>query len=538
MSKEAQGKTEQALGEARRAKAARLRERGENPFANDVTSGEPLSDLGAVRAGCAGARGPDGRYDPGRIEPRTYRVAGRILFLRAMGGVSFVRLRDRTGELQLHLSEAALGAAYAGLDELDLGDFVEATGRAMATRRGELSIDVERFRLLTKAYRPLCTKTSFKDVESRYRMRYVDLVANPAVSDVFRARSMMLSAIRGFLDGRGFIEVETPSMHSLVGGAAARPFRTHHNALDLDLYLRIAPELYLKRLVVGGFERVFEIARCYRNEGVSTRHNPEFTMLEFYQAYATYETLLGLTEDLLRHVDERLGAALPEQHAAWSQARGFSLERFVRVTMRDAVAQALARADLGASVAQQAHLPDAPVGEWAERAGRRGRAIDWAGYRQASQRCATQGERLFCAYEFLAEPFLTEDYRAGERSLPVFVLGYPVEVSPLARKSDADPSQVDRFELFLGGQELCNAFSELNDPDDQAARFEAQVVLKSRGSEEAMDYDHDYVRALEHGMPPTAGFGMGIDRLAMLLTGAPSIREVILFPLLRPGEGA
>ncbi|MBI4700444.1 MAG: lysine--tRNA ligase [Deltaproteobacteria bacterium] len=415
MSKEGQGKSEQALREARRAKAARLRERGENPFANDAIAGEPLSDLGAVRAWSAGAVLPDGRYDPGRIEPRSWRVAGRILFLRAMGGVTFVRLRDRTGELQLHLSEGALGAAYARLSELDLGDFVEATGRAMATRRGELSIDVERFRLLTKAYRPLPTKTSFKDVESRYRMRYVDLVANPAVSDVFRARSVMLSAIRGFLDGRGFIEVETPSMHSLVGGATARPFRTHHNALGLDLYLRIAPELYLKRLVVGGFERVFEIARCYRNEGVSARHNPEFTMLEFYQAYATYETLMELTEGLLRHVDERLSAALPEQHAAWSRERDFGLERFVRVTMREAIAQALARAGLGADVALRAHQPDAPVGEWADRARGRGRAIDWAGYRQAVQSSASEGERFCRAYEFLAEPFLTEDYRPTTR---------------------------------------------------------------------------------------------------------------------------
>ncbi|MCA9620295.1 MAG: lysine--tRNA ligase, partial [Myxococcales bacterium] len=281
------GTSEETLIEVRKQKAERVRERGENPFANDVVEGElPLSPLAEVRAAFAAVQNEQGRYDAERVEPRPFRIAGRILFLRSMGGVTFLRLRDRTGELQLYCDEAKLGEAYARLEDLDLGDFVEGSGTAMATKRGELSLDATAFRLVTKAYRPLPTKTSFKDVESRYRQRYVDLVANPDVATVFRARSTIVSALRRFFDERGFLEVETPTMHSLIGGAAAKPFVTHHNTLDLDLFMRIAPELYLKRLVVGGFERVYEVARCYRNEGVSTRHNPEFTMLEYYQAYA------------------------------------------------------------------------------------------------------------------------------------------------------------------------------------------------------------------------------------------------------------
>ena len=278
------GTAEEALIGARRAKAVKARARGENPFANDVTAGAPLVDLAIARAVFDAARDAAGRYDAEKVDAvaaAEQRVAGRVLFLRSFGGVTFVRLRDRTGELQLYCDEASLGVDYARLEELDLGDFIEASGPGMATQKGELSIRARTLRLLTKALRPLPTKTSFKDVEARYRMRYVDLVANPGVAAVFRARSAMLAAVREFLDTRGFLEVETPTMHSLIGGAAAKPFVTHHNALDMNLFLRIAPELYLKRLVVGGFERVYEVARCYRNEGVSTRHNPEFTMLEY-----------------------------------------------------------------------------------------------------------------------------------------------------------------------------------------------------------------------------------------------------------------
>ena len=302
----------------RRQKAARLRDRGQNPFANDLGEDPPLRALHEVRAHHAAARGPDGKYDAEKIASETFRVAGRILFVRAMGGLTFVRLRDRTGELQLYCEETTLGEEYGRLAEFDLGDIVEAVGTATATKKGELSIRPSALRLLSKAYRPLPTKTSFRDVDARYRMRYVDLVANPSVASVFRGRSAIVSALRGFLDARGFLEVETPTMHTLIGGAAARPFVTHHNALDMRLFLRIAPELYLKRLLVGGFDRVYEVARCYRNEGLSTRHNPEFTMLEFYQAYATYETLMDLTEVLLRHVDAELAQRMPMEHATWS----------------------------------------------------------------------------------------------------------------------------------------------------------------------------------------------------------------------------
>ncbi|MDI1481551.1 lysine--tRNA ligase [Polyangium sp. y55x31] len=528
---------EETLIAVRKEKAAKIRERGENPFANDVTSGEPLVDLASARARFDGAKNAAGRYDAEKVAPEPLRIAGRVLFLRQMGGVSFVRLRDRTGELQLYCDEAVLGEAYARLhEEIDLGDIIEASGTAMATQKGELSVKATSFRLLTKAYRPLPTKTSFKDVEARYRMRYVDLVANREVATVFRARTFLISALRRFFDGKGFLEVETPTMHTIIGGAAARPFKTHHNALDMELFMRIAPELYLKRLVVGGFERVYEIARCYRNEGLSTRHNPEFTMLEYYQAYATYETLMDQTEAMLRAVDEALAAALPEEHAAWAKARTWSFERFVRVPMAKAIENALARSGLPPEVATRVADDDAPIKVWAKAAKEKKREIDWANFRSGMKKCDSDGERVFCAYEYLAEPFLTADYRTddGSKSLPVFIIDYPFEVSPLARKKDGNGTLVDRYELFVDGRELCNAFSELNDPEDQDARFRAQVEKKAKGAEETMDYDADYVRALEYGMPPTAGFGMGVDRLTMLLTGAASIRDVILFPLLRP----
>ncbi|TKD12339.1 lysine--tRNA ligase [Polyangium fumosum] len=528
---------EETLIAVRKEKATKIRGRGENPFANDVTSGESLVDLASARARFDGAKNAAGRYDAEKVTPEPLRIAGRVLFLRQMGGVSFVRLRDRTGELQLYCDEAVLGEAYARLhEEIDLGDIIEASGTAMATQKGELSVKATSFRLLTKAYRPLPTKTSFKDVEARYRMRYVDLVANREVATVFRARTFLISALRRFFDGKGFLEVETPTMHTIIGGAAARPFKTHHNTLDMELFMRIAPELYLKRLVVGGFERVYEIARCYRNEGLSTRHNPEFTMLEYYQAYATYETLMDQTEAMLRAVDEALAAALPEEHAAWAKGRTWSFERFVRVPMAKAIENALARSGLPPEVATKVADDDAPIKVWAKAAKEKKREIDWANFRSGMKKCDSAGERVFCAYEYLAEPFLTADYRTddGSKSLPVFIIDYPFEVSPLARKKDGNEALVDRFELFVDGRELCNAFSELNDPEDQDARFRAQVEKKAKGAEETMDYDADYVRALEYGMPPTAGFGMGVDRLTMLLTGAASIRDVILFPLLRP----
>jgi lysyl-tRNA synthetase, class II len=550
---------EDALLAARRAKAEAVRARGQNPFANDLSGPPvPLQELRTYFDG-AGARNPDGKYDAAKVsaavaayaatpsaerapllEGGSVGVAGRILFLRDLGQVRFLRLRDRTGEMQLLALPGAPEAVARAFDDLDIGDVVEAKGVPAVSRTGELSIELASLRLLTKALRPVPTRFGLADVEQRYRQRYVDLVVNPEASAAFRARSLLVRELRRFLDDEGFLEVETPTLNTLVGGALAKPFATHHNVLDLPLSLRVAPELFLKRLVVGGFERVYEIGRCYRNEGISTRHNPEFTMLEFYEAYATYEGIMRRTEALLRAVDGGLAKAMPAEHATWSAARPFTLaEPFRRLPMVEAVGAALERAKLPASVPTEVRGADAPIKAWAGAGERAKKRIDWGGYRKAVLGCENDGEALFCAYEYLAEPFLGEDYRsaAGDKSVPVFVVDHPVEVSPLARRKDSDPRFVDRFELFVHGRELCNAFSELNDPDDQAARFREQAAKRAKGAEETMDYDADYVRALEHGMPPTAGFGMGVDRLAMALTNQASIRDVILFPLLRPEAG-
>ncbi|PIE06249.1 MAG: lysine--tRNA ligase, partial [Sorangium cellulosum] len=404
-----------------------------------------------------------------------------------------------------------------------------------------------------KAYRPLPDKwAGLSDVELRYRHRYVDLVANAEARSIFRARTLVVRALRSFLDERGFLEVETPTMNALVGGAAAKPFKTKHNAFDMELFMRIAPELYLKRLVVGGFERVYEVARCYRNEGLSTRHNPEFTMLEFYMAYATYETLMDMTEEMFRYVDAYLAERMPEEHAVWSKNRPFTFSAaFERRTMRDLLAMRLdsscdkaldteAGKDLNVfrdrvGLTVQA-LADAALMKQAFEKAQQDKILPKAIRKQLSD-CESHGERLFLLYELLVEPDLAVLFERDGRSIPVFVTDYPVEVSPLARRQTregGDSNLVDRFELFVHGRELCNAFSELNDPEDQAARFRAQVAKKDRGADETMDYDEDYIRALEHGLPPTAGFGVGIDRLTMSLTAQDSIREVILFPLMRP----
>lgn len=560
--------SEEALVQARRDKAERCRARGQSPFTNRVeTSSRVL--VQALRERCAPALlepHAELRYSPEGVTELSgegeVQVLGRLMARRGFGKASFLRLRDESGEVQLFAKQDVLGADFAALEDIEVADHIEARGRLMVTRTGELSIELGSLRLLTKALHPLPDKWhGLTDVDLRYRRRYVDLIANPEVAVVLRARSLIVQALRDFLDSRGFVEVETPTLHSLIGGAAARPFNTHHNALDLDLFLRIAPELYLKRLLVGGYERVYEIGRCYRNEGISTRHNPEFTMLEFYQAYATYETMMDTTEELMRHVDAFLARRLAQfglraSYEAWLAARPFTLsEPFARVPMRAAVEAALSAAALPSDLLEQlrklttdpgaaAAAPGAPAAErdaWSasfravsERAAR----IDWANLRRGLAHCGSEGERLFVAYEYLAEPFLSEDYRSADRSKsrPVFVVDYPFEVSPLARRKDDDPTLTDRFELFVHSRELCNAFSELNDPDDQAARFREQVAAKARGAEETMDYDADYIRALEHGMPPAAGFGMGVDRLVMMLTAQPSIRDVLAFPLLRPEE--
>jgi lysyl-tRNA synthetase class 2 len=555
---------EEALLKVRREKAEHLRASGQNPFANDAKTIDRslLRDLREQFASALIEPVSELRYDPARVEQlaagREFHVLGRLVGRRGFGKASFLRLRDMSDELQVFAKQDVLGEGFAALEDIDIADHIEVRGKAMVTKTGELSVQASSLRLLTKALRPLPDKFhGLTDVDIRYRRRYVDLVANPEVSVALRARSIIVQGLRDFLDGQGFLEVETPTLHPLIGGAAAKPFKTHHNALDLELYLRIAPELYLKRLLVGGLERVYEIGRCYRNEGISTRHNPEFTMLEFYQAYATYDVLMEQTERLFRHVDaflaRRLTAlGLSAHYERWLAERPFALaEPFARVPMKFAVSSALARAELPAEIAARLaelgfvlgadgkRLPtpelDAEVDSWKARSPR-AKAIDWGNLRRALSHCKSEGERLFVAYEYLAEPFLADDYRssAGDKSLPVFITDYPAEVSPLARKKDADPTLVDRFELFVHGRELCNAFSELNDPDDQAARFRAQLELKAGGAEETMDYDEDYILALEHGMPPAAGFGLGVDRLTMALTAQPSIRDVIAFPLLRP----
>jgi len=551
---------EQALIDVRRAKAARLRERKENPFANDVVPRSPGAatlDVAELRARAEAAKGEAGKYAEEKVKEvtkgETFHIRGRVIAHRSTGGLSFLRLRDRTGEIQLLVSEAALGADYARLEDIDLGDIVESEGTLTASKRGELSVEPSRVRILTKALRPPPEKWhGLQDVETRYRQRYVDLVANPHVADVFRARSHIVRATRKVLDDQGFLEVETPTLNTLIGGAVARPFETHHNALDMHLFMRIAPELYLKRLLVGGLERVYEIGRCYRNEGISTRHNPEFTMLEYYWAYVTYDHLMTFTEVMLRGIDAELARAMPEAHARWKAERPFSIdEPFARVPMADAVANGARATQIPAWKAAVDSSGGAGlltvlggdfgehIKEWAK-SSPRAKAIDWGNFRKGYLKCENDGERLFAAYEYLCEPFLPDDYKAadGKRSIPVFIKDYPFETSPLARRNDQRPELVDRFELFVHGRELCNAFSELNDPDDQAERFREQVRKKAAGAEETMDYDEDYVRALEHGMPPAAGFGMGMDRLTMMLTNAPSIRDVILFPLLRPESAA
>ena len=442
-------------------------------------------------------------------------VAGRIMTHRDMGKSVFATLRDGTGDLQLFAKkggeiDAGEGAGFDAIKDVDLGDLVGARGTLFLTKTGELTVRVAEFSPLVKALRPLPEKFhGLTDTETRYRRRYVDLIVNEEVRRAFRLRSAIVAHVRRFFVERDFLEVETPMMHPIPGGAAAKPFATHHNALDMPLYLRIAPELYLKRLVVGGFERVFEINRNFRNEGLSTRHNPEFTMLEFYQAYATYEDLMDLTEELLRGLArEVLGTTdVPTEDGAGTFDFGAP---FARLSMHDAILE---------------YNPGLSAEDLATVDGAR-RALEAEGVRPKPD--WGLGKLRTELFEATVEARLLD---------PTFVTLYPTEVSPLSRRNDADPTVTDRFELFVGGREIANGFSELNDAEDQAARFREQAEGHAAGDEEAMHYDADYVRALEYGMPPTAGEGIGIDRLVMLLTGSPSIRDVVLFPHMRPEAG-
>ena len=486
----------------RRAKLTALRGEG-IAFPNDFKRADYAGDLQAAYA-------DRDAWTAEALEAKAHKVAvaGRILLKRVMGKASFVQVQDESGRVQLFLQANALGETYDAFKGWDVGDIVAAEGVVTRTKTGELSVKAESLRLLTKALRPLPDKFhGLADVEQRYRQRYVDLVVNPEARDVFVKRSKIIREMRAWLDARRFLEVETPMMHYIPGGATAKPFVTHHNALDLQLYLRVAPELYLKRLVVGGMERVYEINRNFRNEGVSTRHNPEFTMLELYEAYATYTEIMDLTEGVIRDVALTV---LGTTEVEWDGNTIDLGPTFRRWSMTDAVLEHnpdIARADLRDLEKMRAHCARLKIPVKA--------SYGW-------------GKLLLEVFEKTVEHTLIQ---------PTFITDHPVEVSPLARANDHDPELTDRFELFIGGKELANGFSELNDPEDQTARFQAQVEAKAGGDDEAMHFDADYIRALEVGMPPTGGLGIGIDRLVMLLTGSSSIRDVLLFPYMRPEHG-
>ena len=483
--------------EERKSKLKALRGAGQ-AFPNDFRRTHLAADLHRDH----GARANE---DLERL-PVKVSVAGRMMLKRVMGKASFATLQDMSGRMQLYIANDITGeATHAAFKHWDLGDILGAEGTLFKTKTGELSVKVTGLRLLSKSLRPLPEKFhGLADQEQKYRQRYLDLITNPESLRTFKARSAIIQAMREFFVERGYLEVETPMMQPIPGGAAARPFVTHHNALDMQLYLRIAPELYLKRLVVGGMEKVFEINRNFRNEGMSTRHNPEFTMLEFYEAYQDYHYLMDLTEELLRGLAQKVtgGTSLSYQGVTIDLGKPFD-----RLTMAEAINQynpRYAMQDLSNVASLRKALENFKVEVFPS---------DGLGLLQL---------KLF---EQTTEDKLIQ---------PTFIIAHPTDVSPLARANDANPAVTDRFELFITGRELANGFSELNDPEDQAARFQQQAQAKEAGDEEAMYYDADYVRALEYGLPPTAGEGIGIDRLIMLFTDSASIRDVILFPQMRP----
>jgi lysyl-tRNA synthetase class 2 len=490
---------EHTLIAQRRSKLAALRARGNafpNDFRRDAIAGELHAEYG------------DKDNTALEAEPRRVRVAGRLMAKRVMGKASFAQLQDMSGRIQLFLQRDVLpDGLYQEFKGWDIGDIIGAEGVLFRTKTGELSVRVEEIRILTKSLRPLPEKFhGLADQETCYRQRYVDLIMNEVSRNTFRMRSRIVQYIREYLNARDFLEVETPMMQAIPGGATARPFSTYHNALDMDLFLRIAPELYLKRLVVGGYEKVYEINRNFRNEGLSTRHNPEFTMLEFYQAYADYHDLMDLTEDLLRCM---AGDLLGDSVIHYQGNRYDFGKPFQRMTVHDSI--------LHFNPGLQAEDID---------------SIDAA--RKAAANLGIPLKDSYGLGKVQIEIFekTVEDRLAD----PTFITAYPTEVSPLARRNDDDPFVTDRFEFFVGGREIANGFSELNDAEDQAARFRQQVAEKDAGDLEAMHFDADYIRALEHGMPPTAGEGIGIDRLVMLFTDSPSIRDVLLFPHMRPED--
>jgi len=479
----------------RREKLQNLRQAGV-AFPNDFKPTHHAADL----------HHKHGQVANEELEPQAVKVAlaGRMMLKRVMGKACFATLQDGSGRIQLYITQDAVGAdVLAAFKHWDLGDIIGCEGTLFRTRSGELSVKATKVRLLTKSLRPLPDKFhGMADQEQKYRQRYVDLISDDDARARFVARSKAVSAIRNFMVEHGFLEVETPMLHPIPGGANARPFVTHHNALDQQMFLRIAPELYLKRLLVGGFERVFEINRNFRNEGLSVRHNPEFTMMEFYAAYWTHHDLMDFTEAVLRHAARAASGSAAISYAG----RAVELDKpFARLSVRDSLVRHAGLSEAEAGDAQAIHarlktLGDEPPAHW------------------------TLAELQFGLFEAVVEEQLWQ---------PTFIIDYPVEVSPLARASDSNPAVTERFELFITGREVANGFSELNDAEDQAARFAAQAANKEAGDEEAMYYDADFIRALEYGMPPAGGCGIGIDRLIMLLTDSPSIRDVILFPALR-----
>jgi lysyl-tRNA synthetase, class II len=483
----------------RHEKLDALRARGVDPFGGRF----PVSHWAGELTARLASAGEDELKSAGPLS-----LAGRIVSFRDHGKTCFAHLRDRTGTIQLYARADALGERFALFRDLDVGDFVGVTGELMRTRTGELTVAVKELEFLAKSLRPLPAKWhGLKDVETRYRRRYVDLVVNSHVRETFVLKSRIIREMRAFLDARGFLEVETPMMQPIPGGATARPFVTHHNALDMPLYLRIAPELYLKRLVVGGLERVYEINRSFRNEGISSQHNPEFTMLEFYQAYADYNDLMQLTEEMFVH----LGQTLLRRLELVYQGETISLAPpWRRLPFFQAIGDAL-----GMAVA-----PDTAPGGLAAAAAARGVPVPPG---------ATAVDVWHALFDRLIEPGLLQ---------PTFVTDFPIELSPLSKRKREDPRLADRFELYICRREIANAYSELNDPIDQRQRFLDQEAQRARGDEEAQWLDEDYVRALEYGMPPTAGEGIGVDRVAMLFSDSASIRDVILFPHLRRERGA
>lgn len=481
----------------RRAKLAALREAGV-AYPNDFVRKDLFGDLRQVW-------GEKTREELEEAAP-TVAVSGRMMLKRVMGKAAFATVQDFTGTMQYFVTPADVGPeAYAQFKTMDLGDIVAAEGVLFRTNKGELSVRVQKLRLMTKSIRPLPDKhKGLTDPETCYRQRYTDLIANEESRQRFATRFKAVSAVRRFMEDARFVEVETPMLNPIPGGANAKPFVTHHNALDVDQFLRIAPELYLKRLVIGGFERVFELNRCFRNEGIDTRHNPEFTTIEFYATYWTYLDQIEFTENLLRYVARQATGS----EVITYQGTTIDLSKpFARLTPEEAILKYTENytADM---LKDEAFLR---------------KELARLGAPQADH--VGLGGLVMALFEETAESKLID---------PTFIINYPVEVSPLARASDKDPTMTERFELFIYGRETANGFSELNDPEDQARRFQAQADAKSRGDDEAMYYDADYIRALEYGLPPTAGCGIGIDRFVMLLTDAPTIRDVLLFPAMRP----